>query len=294
MTRFRIRHDTHYRYSTDVSLSHQVVRVEPRHTAKQRVISARTIVLPTPAEEMVWQDGFGNHQRTLMIGTPHRELQVKADSIVEIEPAVSPDDLQSPPFEIVAEGITTGHQAFVAEAAEWAYPSHYTPIDQEIEAFAQQSFQAGRPILNAVLALNKRIFDEFSFDSDATTIDTRPAQVLADRRGVCQDFTHLMLACLRALHLPSRYVSGYLLTRPPEGREKMIGADASHAWVSVWVPQMGWVDFDPTNGIMPMDEHITLGWGLDYGDVAPVAGVVFGGGDQILKVAVDVSVEQPI
>lgn len=290
MTRYRIRHTTHYRYASDVSLSHQVLRVEPRTTSAQQVLEATAEITPRAADEMRGLDGFGNHQRTLMFDTAHRELMVDASSAVLLNPTLPPDPHRTPAWEDVVQACLYQPSEDALAAACFAYPSHFTPVDAALEAFARESFTPNRPVLDAAIHLNRRIFKTFKFDAEATTIDTRPAEVLAERRGVCQDFAHLMLAAMRALHLPVRYVSGYLLTRPPAGKEKLVGADASHAWVAIWIPGSGWVDLDPTNGLLPFDEHITLGWGLDYGDVAPVVGVVYGGGKQKLDVSVDVSV----
>ncbi|MGE4221574.1 MAG: transglutaminase family protein, partial [Alphaproteobacteria bacterium] len=174
-------------------------------------------------------------------------------------------------------------------AYEFSFDSPFTATDADLEALVVPSFQPGRPILEAALDLTARIYREFAYDPTATTLATPVAEVVRMRRGVCQDFAHLQLACLRRIGLPARYVSGYLLTYPPPGGQKLIGADASHAWLSIWCPGSGWVDLDPTNNKIPRDEHITLAWGRDYGDVSPIRGVIVGGAAQSMEVAVDVN-----
>jgi transglutaminase-like putative cysteine protease len=170
----------------------------------------------------------------------------------------------------------------------WASP--YVALAPELADFARASFHPRRPLLDAAIDLMHRIHDEFRFDPSATTITTPVSRVLEERHGVCQDFAHLQISCLRALGLPARYVSGYLLTYPAPGMEKLQGADASHAWISVWAPEAGWVDFDPTNGIIPADEHITVAYGRDYNDVSPISGLLLGGNRQKMTIAVDVTV----
>jgi transglutaminase-like putative cysteine protease len=175
------------------------------------------------------------------------------------------------------------------EAAGYAFESPYVTIVAEAAALAAPSFPAGRPLLEAVADLTRRIHADFTYDQRATTVSTPVSEVLANRRGVCQDFAHLQIACLRALGLPARYVSGYLSTTPPPGKPRLVGADASHAWLAVYVPGAGWVEFDPTNDVIPDDKHIVVAWGRDFGDVTPLRGVVMGGGSHSLRVSVDVS-----
>ena len=175
------------------------------------------------------------------------------------------------------------------EACRYLYASPHVTCFPELEAYARISYTPGRPQLDATLELTHRIFDEFEFDGKATDISTPLEQVLRGRRGVCQDFAQLMIGCLRSIGLPVRYVSGYILTHPPAGKPRLIGADASHAWVSVFFPGLGWVDFDPTNRCLVQHEHITLGWGRDFRDVTPMRGIVLGGGKQALDVQVTVT-----
>jgi len=174
------------------------------------------------------------------------------------------------------------------EARQFVFPSVYAPIAEAARAYAAPSFTEGRPLLDAVMDFTDRIHTEFAYDPGATTVATTVEEALGLKRGVCQDFAHLQIAGLRAMGLPVRYVSGYLLTEPPAGQQRLVGADASHAWLSVYCPQFGWIDVDPTNNVLPSTQHITLAWGRDYGDVSPVRGIVLGGGGQSLTVAVDV------
>jgi transglutaminase-like putative cysteine protease len=196
----------------------------------------------------------------------------------------------TPAWERATSGAKTTDGTLDLGVLQFACESRHTRPVPEILTYARQSFPAGTPVLAGVWSLTERIHRDFTFDPTATDISTPVARVFAERRGVCQDFAHLALTCLRALGLPARYVSGYLLTQPPPGREKLQGADASHAWISVWAPEAGWVDFDPTNGLIPAEEHITIGYGRDYDDVSPVSGVLLGGDHQAMSVAVDVTV----
>jgi transglutaminase-like putative cysteine protease len=202
---------------------------------------------------------------------------------VDVEPRPEPIDPESsPPWEEMCGG-----GAF-DEGTEFRYPSPYVEPAAVLAAFARRVFTGGRPLLSAAAALMHAIHDEFQFDPGATTITTPATRVLEERHGVCQDFAHLQIACLRSLGLPARYVSGYLLTDPPPGQPRLVGADASHAWLSVWCPRNGWVDLDPTNAVIPDSRHVSIAWGRDYGDVSPLRGVVLGGGSHELYVGVSV------
>jgi transglutaminase-like putative cysteine protease len=272
-----------------VSTSHHTACLTPRSLPHQIVHSAAIDIDPRPADEVRRVDAFGNTITHFAILSPYEGLRVTARSVVDLLPrARRIDPESSPPWEAIRdEGIyRRGHPA--GEGSEFRYPSPYVEPTPDLAAFAAAAFTPGRPLLAAAVALMHRIHDEFRFDSAATTITTPVARVLAERRGVCQDFAHLEIACLRSLGLPARYVSGYLLTDPPPGQPRLIGADASHAWVSVWCPSHGWVDLDPTNAVLPEERHITLAWGRDYGDVSPLRGVVLGGGEHDLYVGVSV------
>jgi transglutaminase-like putative cysteine protease len=188
----------------------------------------------------------------------------------------------------VCEEVQTDRSPGALKALEFTFASPYVPLVAELRAYAATSFPPGRPILAGARDLTHRIFSDFKYQPGSTDLGTGVTRAFAMRRGVCQDFAHIQIACLRSLGLPARYVSGYLLTRPAEGKERLVGADASHAWLAVWVPGHDWVDLDPTNDLIPGREHITIGWGRDYGDVSPVSGVMFGGGAHEVTVAVDV------
>lgn len=286
---YDVRHKTVYRYSLPVSISHHLLHLEPRDTARQRVEWFAMRIEPEPGFDDRSTDPFGNPTRTITLDQSHTELVIEAASRVQVALGELPDPLRTPPWEAVAALRTAALDDVSLDASRFAFASPFVEPDAALEAYARASFTAGRPILAAAIDLNRRIFTDFTFDATATTIATPVAEVFAKRRGVCQDFSHLMLACLRSIGLAARYQSGYLLTRPPEGQAKLVGADASHAWIAVYVPRIGWVELDPTNNCLPMREHVTLGWGRDYSDVSPIAGVVYGGGLHDPEVAVDVT-----
>jgi transglutaminase-like putative cysteine protease len=234
-------------------------------------------------------DYFGNGSVILTIDEEHSELVIHARSTVSIRPPHLPMPGLSAPWEQVAERAVRGDGQLDIDVLQFVSASRHTRVVAEALDYARPSFPPGRPILEAAFDLTKRIYRDFKFDSSATDISTPVSHVLKERRGVCQDFAHLAITCLRGLGLPARYVSGYLLTYPPPGMEKLQGADASHAWISVWAPEAGWVDFDPTNGVMPSEEHITVAYGRDYDDVSPISGVLLGGSKQAMRVEVDVT-----
>jgi transglutaminase-like putative cysteine protease len=278
---YQIDHETRYVHSGRVSTSQHVAVLSPRELQRQHVRSHKLIVDPHPANESRRIDCYGNIEDQFTILTPYSELRVVSRSLVEVSPRGEAIG-DSPAWEDVRDD-----QGF-SVASEFRYPSPYVEPADELAAFARESFTERRPLLAAAIALMHRIHDEFQFDSGATSITTPATRVLAERRGVCQDFAHLQIGCLRSLGVPARYVSGYLLTDPPVGQPRLVGADASHAWLSVWCPVNGWVDLDPTNAVLPDTRHVTIGWGRDYGDVSPLHGVVLGGGAHELYVAVSV------
>jgi transglutaminase-like putative cysteine protease len=197
------------------------------------------------------------------------------------------------PWEDVARSLPTDYTSAGLGAYQFTFESPRIRIRPEFAAYALESFTPKRPMLEALLDLTTRIHRDFRFDSKVTNVRTPPEDVFRKRRGVCQDFAHVQIACLRSLNLPARYVSGYLRTYPPPGRPRLVGADASHAWVSSYCPGVGWVDLDPTNNVVPSDGHVTLAWGRDYGDVSPLRGLILGGGAHTVKVSVDVEPIQP-
>lgn len=291
--RYRVIHETDYRYGSPVSLSQQLLHLTPRALPWQICTQHQIHVEPPPTHRMARQDCFGNAVLQLAFDAPHLRLLVRADSEVTVLPRHLPPLSASPAWEDVREAAVyragVALSAALLDAVQYLYASPHLRLEAAFAAYAAASFPAGRPLLAACADLTARIFNEFEFDPHATNIATPVEEVLAERRGVCQDFAHLMLSCLRSLGLPARYVSGYLLTEPPPGQPRLIGADASHAWVSVFCGELGWVDFDPTNNRLADTQYITLGWGNDFADVSPMRGVILGGDEHELEVRVTVS-----
>lgn len=288
---YQILHDTHYRYASSVTLAQQLAHLWPRDCPWQRNHEQQLLVSPLPCQRQDALDVFGNPLTRLVFERPHDELKVSARLKVEVLPRPALNVQDSPAWEAACSALRYSGQALapgVLDAARFRFESPYVHLKQVFADFAAECFNPGRPLLAAVDGLMLKIFSEFSFDAAATQVATPLLQVLEERRGVCQDFAHLMLACLRSLGLSARYISGYLLTQPPPGQPRLIGADASHAWISVFCPQHGWVDFDPTNNIRPALEHITLAWGRDFADVSPLRGVILGGGSHDPEVQVTV------
>lgn len=283
-----VTHRNRFRYLTDVNLARHALHLTPRTTAAQTCHRHSVTVDPVPEVTARRTDFFGNTTQFLTIQAPHRELTITAESVVEVNPAPPPDPAATMAWDAVHESVSADLSPEGLAAYEMTFDSPYVTAATDLTDYARHSFASRRPVLEAALDLTARIHGDFRYNSGATTIETPVDEVFAARHGVCQDFAHLQIACLRQLGLAARYVSGYLLTRPPEGRERLVGADASHAWVSLWCPGNGWVDLDPTNNTIPGDEHVTLAWGRDYGDVSPVRGVVVGGAGQELDVSVDV------
>ncbi len=289
MAFYRIEHDTRYIHAAPVSMSQHVAYLVPRRLAHQAVHGYALDVEPVPTDVVERTDYYGNAVTQFSILQRYMELRVRATSVVEVhESGATIDPEDSPPWEAVRDAGAFRPGAPLDESAQFRYPSPYVQPAEELAAFARPSFTAGRPLLAGAIELMQRIHHEFQFDSAATTVTTPISRVLSERRGVCQDFAHLQIACLRSLGIPARYTSGYLLTDPPPGSPRLIGADASHAWLSVCCPRHGWVDLDPTNAVLPGLRHVTLAWGRDYGDVSPLRGVVLGGGEHELTVGVSV------
>lgn len=295
---YRVLHSTRYSYSQPVSLSHHAAHLLPRSYGRQTCLSQRLEVSPQPSSMHMRPDFFGNPLALFTVAQQHQSLTVTAESRLAVHPPPLPSFADSPPWEEVAavlgqESRCAGHDDW-KEVAAVLFPSALVPRVEEpvalasLRALAGDCFTAGRPLLEAALALTQTIFQAFAYDPVATDIATPLHQVLSERRGVCQDFAHVQIAVLRSLGLAARYVSGYLLTHPPAGAERLIGADASHAWVSLWCPEVGWVDFDPTNGVVAQHEHIVTAWGRDFDDVSPLKGVMVGGGHHTIEVGVTV------
>jgi transglutaminase-like putative cysteine protease len=287
---YRIRHATVYGYDSEVSSSYGEVHLLPRDLPNQRCRESSLTVDPHPAGMRHRTDFFGNRAAFFSVLDPHTTLSVTADSVVEVRPAAAP--AAGTPWE------QAGRRAAAdAEAAQFLLDSPMVPAGPELAALAAPLFAPDRPLLDAVAELSTMIHRDFAYLPGATSVRSTIAEILAARAGVCQDFAHLMIGCLRSLGLAARYVSGYLETDPPPGQPRLEGADASHAWVSVWVPGLdgsgGWVDVDPTNDQFVGERHITIGWGRDYQDLPPVKGVIFTDGKRHeLTVRVDV-IRQP-
>ena len=288
---YQIFHDTCYHYDSPVSLAQQLAHLWPRECSWQRCTQRQLLISPQPSARRDELDVFGNPLTRLAFERPHDELQVNARLTVEVLARPSLDFNQSPAWELTRNALTYSSQPLpsdLLEACRYRFQSPYVHLKRSFVEFSQSCFPPGQPLLLGVQALMQKIFSEFTFDAEATQVATPLVEVLERRRGVCQDFAHLMLACLRSRGLAARYISGYLLTRPPPGQPRLIGADASHAWVSVFCPVLGWVDFDPTNNVQPALEHITLAWGRDFSDVSPLRGVILGGGSHDPEVRVTV------
>jgi transglutaminase-like putative cysteine protease len=284
--RYTIHHVTHYRYSEPVSSSQHDLHLVPRDLERQRCQCATLTIEPSPIVCRERFDYFGNRAHHAVLASAHSELIATAQSEVTVWSREEPRASEDAPWEDGA-GLLAGGRADL-EAQEMTFPSPFVAPSQALRDYATASFPPGRGLLASCVDLMGRIHRDFVYDPRATTIATPLVEVLQQRRGVCQDFAHLMIACLRGLGLSARYVSGYLMTTPPPGEPRMRGADASHAWLSVWSPQFGFVDLDPTNDTLVGDKHITLAIGRDFGDVAPLRGVIHGGGHHTLSVAVDV------
>jgi transglutaminase-like putative cysteine protease len=280
---YQVSHTTRYAYSEPVSVSHHLARVRPRVFAGQGCVHYELQIEPTPAVVRSHHDYFGNPVTFFMIERPHTELTVRAVSTVTVLARNPPPSKATPPWEEARD-----FDALPLEAIECLFDSASIAVSDAIAGYARPSFLPRRPLLYAVEDLMGRIHTDFTFDPEATTVTTPLRDVLALRRGVCQDFARLAIACLRAQGLPARYVSGYLETVPPTGAPRLAGVDASHAWLSMYCPGTGWIDVDPTNNMLPSTTHVTLAWGRDYADVSPVRGVILGGGQHTLHVSVDV------
>ncbi len=285
---YRILHRTTYNYSEPVTVSHHSARVNPRFTAAQSRAQFSLRITPEPAVRKTRTDYFGNRVCFFAIQEIHSRLEVEAVSVVTLTASTPPALTLSPPWTEVAELFRDPVSPEVVDQYQFCFDSPLLRTAPDLADYARGSFPAGTPLLVGVANLNQRIFRDFKYDPVATSVATPLEEVWAKRRGVCQDFAHLAIACLRSLGLPARYVSGYLRTHAPPGKERLVGADASHAWFSVYCPSVGWVDFDPTNNLLSGEEHITVAYGRDYSDVSPVSGIITGGGHHEVRVSVDV------
>ena len=306
--KYRITHTTHYHYSQSVGLCQNEARLQPRNFWRQHCDSSRFDIKPTPTDYHERIDFFGNRVAYFAIQQPHTQLIVTAISDVTIFPRqnnldlfnqVTWEQVRSLLQEIPSQGQSQSQQSQsqqqhqeqsleILDARQYILDSPMVTITPELADYALSSFLPNRALVDVVHDLMQRIHKDFIYDPTFTTIATPLSDVLSHRRGVCQDFAHLAIACLRAYGIAARYISGYVETLPESGQQRLVGADASHAWFSVYIPGTGWLDFDPTNNTVPLDQHITLAWGRDYADVTPLKGIAFGGGQHTLSVSVDV------
>jgi transglutaminase-like putative cysteine protease len=275
--KYQISHQTTYTYYEPVSVCYNLLRLVPRNTDRQLCTSVAVKIYPEPDTIQEYEDFFGNKVIYFSIEKEHAQLSVKVFSEIEKRTTaareIAPDEN--------------------ADIGQYIFETPMTAWNEEIVAYARGSFLPGRSVLEAAEDLMRRIFMDFRFTPGFSTVSTPLETVMRERKGVCQDFAHLAIACVRSVGLPARYVSGYLETLSPPGVEKLIGVDASHAWFSVYIPHLGWVDFDPTNNMLPAEQHVTIGWGRDYADIAPMRGILLSSGTHELAVAVDVRRVQP-
>jgi transglutaminase-like putative cysteine protease len=286
---YDVSHLTRYRYESRVGANTCTLRLLPRSGDGQSVLNSQIDITPIPIERNERNDIFGNRLVRLRIETPHRELVIQANSRVSVQRPMPPAPGLTPSWERVA-GDAAASTSLEADSPAFAlYESRLVRVFEAATQYARKSFSPRRPVYEAAIELNARIKADFAYDTKATEVTTSPAEAFAKRSGVCQDFAHVMIAGLRGLGLPALYVSGYIRTVPPPGKARLAGADASHAWVSVWCGQeFGWLGLDPTNAIAIGDDHIVVALGRDYSDAAPVEGVILSSGGQKLAVAVDV------
>jgi transglutaminase-like putative cysteine protease len=290
---YKLRHRTTYSYEREVSFARCVLRLTPRSSPTQTVLESGVTITPEPSVCLERIGPFGAEILTVTVDRPHKSLVIEANSRINVHVPPPGDREASEAWEDVRAAALASSDPGVEGPASYLYPTFRTPIVPAITEYARESFPPGRPILAAVAELNDRIHREFKYDPGATEVSTPVAQAFAARHGVCQDFAQIMIVGLRGLGLPAKYVSGYLRTNPPPGRPRLEGADATHAWVSVWCGEAAcWVGFDPTNAILAGDDHLVLAIGRDYADVAPIDGVILASGDQTLKVEVDVIPEE--
>jgi len=293
--RYRVRHETVYNYGGDVAHSHQLLHLTPRNGPLQHCHTRTITVVPQPSSRGEAVDAFGNLVTRLEYDTPHDRLEVLAEVNVEVQPAPVVDAAASDAWEAVSGGLCFSGEPMggeLLEAFRYRMESSYVRIKQAFTDYGDDCFAPNTPVLVAAEALMSKIHREFKYAPGSTSIRTSAFEAFAARRGVCQDFAHIMIGCLRSRGLAARYVSGYLRTLPPPGADAgYVGADASHAWVSVYCPPLGWIDLDPTNDLRVSHDHIVIAWGRDFGDVSPLRGVIVGGGRHRLSVRVSVQAE---
>jgi transglutaminase-like putative cysteine protease len=291
LTVYRVRHQTLYTYEVPVLHAHHLAHLRPRRFDYQTARRTLLEITPSPRDQHRQEDYFGNDCDVLEVLSAHEKFEIVATSEIELKERPTLQRLAEEPFKSfswssVAEQLVQDTRLLFAR--EFSFDSPLVRVHPMLREYALPSFEEGRPLLDAVLELSDRVNTEFSYEPATTDVSTPLAQVMRERRGVCQDFAHVMIGCLRSVGLAARYVSGYLETVPPPGQPRLVGSDASHAWVSVFFPGLGWLDIDPTNGLLPNESHITVAFGRDFSDVSPLKGVVLGGGRHYVKVGVDV------
>jgi transglutaminase-like putative cysteine protease len=283
-----VRHRTTYRYLQDVSYSCHLTHLRPRDTANQQVFTSDVTLTPSPSGRAQRTDYFVNDCEWFSLDQPHTLLEVLAESRVWVNPHPPRDARLSETWETVRGRLEEASDDEARDAVQFIFDSPLTRFTADIAAYAGKSFPPGQKLMTGALDLMNRIHADFRYDTTVTDAATPVDRVFEMRAGVCQDLAHIGIAAMRSLGLPARYVSGYLLTQPPPGMPRMLGADASHAWFSVWAPPLGWIDLDPTNNVMAGEGHVTVAHGRDYADVSPLNGIILGGHDHIIEVGVDV------
>ena len=294
MMKLQITHETHYDYAPAVDIAQHMAYLQPLTTTRQQLLGHNLVITPEPAQKSAALDVYGNVRQFFSLQSPHQQLTVVAHSVVATQSVPAPASTVT--WEAVRERFRYSATGHYDAAAEFVFPSPYVPRHPDFAAYARPSFEADKPLVACARDLMHRIHSEFIYESQSTQINTPALEALAQRKGVCQDFAHIMVAALRALGLPARYVSGYLLTQPEPGQVRLVGSDASHAWVSVYVPDwpegQRWLDLDPTNDRdgwgSPGEDYVTLAVGRDYADVSPIRGVIHGGAHHTLSVGVTV------
>lgn len=289
---FEISHKTTYTYAEPVIQSQHLLHLRPRELTSQTVRAFQLSVDPPPVTRTERTDAFGNTATMIEIDALHSAFVVSAESSVETTPPAAdrPSFDDTTPWDALDVALTGIDPVVATDVRQYACASALTLPLPELRAFAQDFFAPGTPTMRGAFDLVTHVFQTFRFDPSATDVTTPVEEVFESRQGVCQDFSHLALTCFRAMGVPAKYVSGYLLTHPPPGQDKLEGADATHAWISVWAPETGWVEFDPTNGLVVHDEHIRVAYGRDFQDVSPLTGVLLGGGAHTVDVEVDVRI----
>jgi len=289
MMHIQVEHDTIYQYYQPVELAHHLAYLQPPSKGWQKVIQSNLKITPTPDFQVVNDDAFGNKRHFFNFVKPHQELIVRSTCQVISKPRYTAFDVSHTPSWLnVRDDMVYSLEQPYAPASEFVWPSPFVPWLRDLYDYALQSFTINRSIGEALVELNQRIYQDFVYNAQATEIHTPLSEIFTQRAGVCQDFSHIMVGCLRAIGLPAQYVSGYLLTKPPEGQPKLRGADASHAWVSAYCPGAagGWLELDPTNQAIADLGYVRLAYGRDFGDVSPLRGLIRGGGAHTLKIEV--------